>query len=95
MSSTVFTDYITIIPSSWLNDVNASVYNALGNGVAAPLTRAQLLTNLGLNIVCTTSNRPNPPAYLNQQVLDITLGLPIWASQISPPIWIDSAGVSV
>jgi hypothetical protein len=32
MSSTVFTDYITVIPASWLNDVNNVVYNALGMG---------------------------------------------------------------
>lgn len=42
----------------------------------------------------STVNRP-VPSYLAQPYLDTTLGIMIWASQISPAIWIDAAGVSV
>ena len=47
MASTVFTDYQTIIASSWLNDVNTSVYTVLAAGGAVPTTPGQALGNLG------------------------------------------------
>lgn len=42
-----------------------------------------------------TSSRPVPPSFIGQFYFDTTLGFPIWVSQISPTVWVDSAGVSV
>jgi hypothetical protein len=43
-----------------------------------------------------TVSRPSPASYLGQPYLDTTLGIMIWASQLSTPsIWIDAAGVQV
>lgn len=42
----------------------------------------------------TTANRPIP-SFVGQPYLDTTLGIMIWALQISPSIWIDAAGVPV
>lgn len=43
----------------------------------------------------TTANRPATPV-LGQQYLDSTLGKPVWASRITPPVvWKDAAGVTV
>lgn len=42
-----------------------------------------------------TSNRPAEPV-LGQQYLDSTIGKPIWAAKITPPVvWKDAAGVTV
>ena len=48
MSSTNFINQQTVIQSSWLNDVNNSVYSAIGNGTAAPTSPSQVKTNLGI-----------------------------------------------
>jgi hypothetical protein len=51
MTSQVFVDYSqqTPVTASWLNDINVTVYQALGAGGVAPTTAAQVLTNLGLS----------------------------------------------
>lgn len=41
-----------------------------------------------------TSSRP-VPFYLGQPYLDTTLGFMIWASQLSPAVWIAASGVAV
>lgn len=41
-----------------------------------------------------TSGRP-VPTFVGQPYFDTTLGFMVWASQISPSIWVDAAGVSV
>ena len=50
MTSTVYIDYSpqTPIRASWLNDVNVTVYQALGAGGIAPTTAAQVIANLGI-----------------------------------------------
>lgn len=73
MSSTVFIPNNTVIAASWLNDVNAAVYN-----VAGP-----------------TGGRPTTPRALGQIYFDTTLGLPVWCSQLTPIIWVNSAGIPV
>lgn len=47
MSSTTFIPQVTVIPASWLNDINTAAYLALGNGGAVPTTPAQALANIG------------------------------------------------
>lgn len=51
MASTTFIDFNqnTPIVASWLNDVNNSVYNAIGANGVAPTTPAQVIANLGLS----------------------------------------------
>ena len=46
MSNTTFTDGITTIVSSWLNDVNDVVYDVLGDGTNVPTTKAEVRTNI-------------------------------------------------
>lgn len=47
-NSTNFIDQITIVQAAWLNDVNAAVYSALGDGsLNPPTTPAQVATNIG------------------------------------------------
>jgi hypothetical protein len=42
-----------------------------------------------------TSNRPTDPV-MGQQYLDSTIGKPIWAAKVTPPVvWKDAAGVTV
>lgn len=50
MSDTTFVDFsqATPIVAVWLNDVNVTVYRALGAGGVAPTTAAQVVTNLGV-----------------------------------------------
>jgi len=48
MASTTFVDGVTKIISSWLNDVNATVYSILGNGTVSPPDKATARTNLGV-----------------------------------------------
>lgn len=45
--NTTFTDGITVVTSDWLNDVNDTVYDILGDGVNPPTDAAALLANLG------------------------------------------------
>jgi hypothetical protein len=42
----------------------------------------------------TTAARPAVPT-LYQTYVDTTLGVPIFCTQVSPPIWINSVGVVV
>jgi len=43
----------------------------------------------------STASRPAPPIFVGQPYFDTTLGIPIYASQILPTIWVDAAGVQV
>jgi len=56
MASTTFVDFDpnTPIVAAWLNDVNTTVYTALGDGVHAPLTADTVRTNLGIARVVTS-----------------------------------------
>lgn len=71
MSDTNFVDYSTVIPASWLNDVNKAVYRALGAAGVAPTTAAQVLSNLGVSgtggagLVGTNDSYANVQASLN------------------------------
>ena len=60
MASTTFTDNVTTILSSWLNDINTVAYTVVGNGTSVPISVAQLLTNVGLNNVTNTSDANKP-----------------------------------
>jgi hypothetical protein len=41
-----------------------------------------------------TSNRP-VPSFVGQPYFDTTLGFMVWAKQLAPAVWVDSAGVQV
>jgi len=41
-----------------------------------------------------TTSRPTP-TFVGQPYFDTTLGFMVWASQLSPSVWVDAAGVSV
>lgn len=48
-----FVDNTTVIPASWLNDVDATIYEALGNAGTPPTTAAQVRSNIGLGTIAT------------------------------------------
>jgi len=49
MTTKTFVDYSTpVIDAAWLNDVDATVYQALGLANVPPTTGAQVISNLGL-----------------------------------------------
>lgn len=50
---TFFIDKATVIVAGWLNDVNAVIYNLLGDGTNPPLTKADIQVSLG--VVATTT----------------------------------------
>lgn len=50
----------TVIASTWLNDVNDTVYDLLGDGTLAPVTKADVRTNIGLGNVDNTSDANKP-----------------------------------
>lgn len=45
--NTTFTDGTTVVVAEWLNDVNDTVYDILGDGTNPPTDKAALLANLG------------------------------------------------
>ena len=45
--NTNFTDGTTVVVAAWLNDVNDTVYDILGDGTNPPTDKAALLANLG------------------------------------------------
>jgi hypothetical protein len=51
MSNTTFVDQTTVVEAEWLNDVNDTVYDILGNGTIIPATKAAARTNLGATSV--------------------------------------------
>ena len=53
MSNTTFTDNSTIIVAAFMNDVNDTVYDVLGDGTNVPATKADARTNLGLGTMAT------------------------------------------
>lgn len=48
MADTTFVDGSTVIIDDWCNDVNIATYRAIGAGGVAPVTPADVRTNLGL-----------------------------------------------
>lgn len=49
MADTTFVDGSTVIIDDWCNDVNIATYRAIGVGGVAPVTPADVRTNLGLS----------------------------------------------
>jgi hypothetical protein len=47
MADTTFTDAVTVLVAAWAQDVNNTVYRALGTGGVAPATAAAVVANLG------------------------------------------------
>lgn len=62
--------------------ITAAVATAFAQGVITPPAGG------------TTAARPAPPT-LYQSYIDTTLGLPIFCTQVSPPIWVSASGVAV
>lgn len=48
MADTNFVDGTTVVVAEWLNDVNQSVYDAIGNGTVAPNTPAEVRANINV-----------------------------------------------
>lgn len=53
---TTFIDKQTVIEAEWLNEVNRSVFDAIGDGTNAPTTPAEVKTNLGIPLVTAVGN---------------------------------------
>lgn len=66
MSDTTFIDFQTPVVSLWLNDVNDTVYTALGSGGVAPATPAQVAINIGA-VTLPTLAAPGGAALLGWQ----------------------------
>lgn len=72
MADTTFVDQSTVIVASWLNDVNDTVYQALGTGGVAPTTPAQVRANLGISSVGSTIIKGDGNgAYTNASASDV------------------------
>ena len=56
MADTTFVDNVTVVNAAWLNDVNTGIYDILGNGTVIPVSKAALVTSLGLNTSATGSS---------------------------------------
>lgn len=48
MADTTFVDGTTVVVAEWLNDVNQSVYDAIGTGTVAPNTPAEVRANINV-----------------------------------------------
>lgn len=70
MSDTTFVPG-TVIASTWLNDVNDTVYDLLGDGTLAPVTKADVRTNIGLGNVDDTSDLDKPISTATQTALNL------------------------
>ena len=68
---TTFVDNTTVITASWLNSVDTTVTQAIGNGSAAPTSAGQVKTNLGLNNVDNTSDVSKPISTATQTALNL------------------------
>ena len=51
MSDTTFVSKVTHVLATWLNDVNKTVYRAIGIGGVAPTTPVEVRNNLGLSAI--------------------------------------------
>lgn len=71
MSSTLFVDGTSVIQAEWLNEINNSVFDAIGNGTTAPTTHGEVLENLNLNNVNNTSDLNKPISIATQSALDL------------------------
>ncbi len=56
MANTTFTDNSTLIVADFMNDVNDTVYEVLGDGVNVPATAADVRTNIGLGTIATQNS---------------------------------------
>lgn len=75
MSNTTFVDFnYPAVNAAWLNDVNRAVYTLLGNSASAPLTRAELLLNLGVpsNFGTLASQNANAVAITGGTISGVT-----------------------
>ena len=95
MANTTFTDQVTPIVSSWLNDANNVLYTLLGNGVNVPTTRPQLLANLGVAGILSGTTALRPVGVITgTQYFDTTLGQPVWYLA-GGTNWVNAAGAHV
>ena len=69
MPKTTFVDHSTVIAAAFLNEVNSSVFDAIGNGTDAPTTSAEVKTNLSLNNVNNTADLDKPISTATQTAL--------------------------
>jgi hypothetical protein len=66
-----------------------------GQTADIPLSILAAFLAIGGSTSGPTSNRPIAPGFVGQPYFDTTLGFMVWASQLSPAVWVDAAGVSV
>lgn len=64
-----------VIDSPWLNDVNDTVYDLLGDGVNSPSTKAEVRTNIGFGNVDNTSDANKPVSTATQTALNLKANL--------------------
>jgi len=62
MTTKTYVDYTTVVDAASLNDFDAAVYQAIGDGTAPPITSADVRTNLGLTASGGAALIGNTPA---------------------------------
>jgi hypothetical protein len=100
-SSSLGTD---LIPSADANLINIgtgglpgsqtviNIGSVFGGNTVINLSGTIVNNNSSVLISGPTSSRPSP-TFVGQFYFDTTLGLPIWTSSLSGPIWVNAAGV--
>lgn len=67
MSNITFVAGVTPVPATWLNDVNNTVYNVLGNGTSAPTSLANIAAAIGTVSFATQYNLDVTPVSVISQ----------------------------
>ena len=80
MSRTNFINQSTVITANWLNSVDATVINAIGDGGNAPASASEVKTNLALNNLNNTSDVNKPVSLATQNALDAKLTIPAFGT---------------
>lgn len=106
-AATLFSDNgVTPLSNPFNADINGNfAFYAADNRYDVTISGANLTTYTEKDIVLNdaaygpdntgpTTSRPAVPT-LNQEWFDTTMGEPIWCKQVSPPIWVNAAGVVV
>lgn len=86
MANTLFVDNSTVIVASWLNDINTTVYNLLGNGTVVPADVATLRTNIGLGNVTNTSDTNKPVSTPQQTALNLKASITALTGSVVLPV---------
>lgn len=88
MTSTVFVDQVTVVPTSWLNDVNTITYTTVPALQTSVTTNTSAIATINANDWVTTTR------ILNSNVTDAKIASVSWSKVTGTPTTVNGYGIT-